>query len=114
MKTYHLEAVELLLNLLCKHWGESVAGGDFATAVIIRGRPGIVELNAWAEAYIPKASIGSIGQTPCAWTHDTGWTTKVVITIDRDLTCLVIVGRVGYTRFRGLIRMVKVGGAGNW
>jgi hypothetical protein len=44
--TYHFERVELLLDLLCQDRSQPVACRNVATAVIVRGAPGIVELDA--------------------------------------------------------------------
>lgn len=51
-KKYHLESVQLLLDLLCKHWGKAVAGSNLSSTVVFSTRPGIMELNPLAECSI--------------------------------------------------------------
>lgn len=53
---YHFESVELLLDLLGKHWGKTVASSNLAPTIIFPAWPSIVELNARAEGGI---SLGS-------------------------------------------------------
>ena len=50
--TYHLESIELLLDLLGKHWREAVAGGNLSSSVVFSTGPGIVELDPGAECSI--------------------------------------------------------------
>ena len=51
---YHFESVKLLLDLLCKHRSEPVAGSDLSSSIILRARPGIVELDARTEGDVPR------------------------------------------------------------
>ena len=48
-QTYHLESIELLLDLLGKHWCETIAGSNLSSSVVLSARPGIVELDTRAE-----------------------------------------------------------------
>lgn len=52
MRAYHLEAVQLLFNLLSKHWRESVACCNLSSAVIFSTCPSLIELQMRAEAYV--------------------------------------------------------------
>ena len=47
--TYHLERVELLLDLLCQDGSQAVAGCNVATAIVVGSTPSIMELNARRE-----------------------------------------------------------------
>jgi hypothetical protein len=51
-QTYHLESVELLLDLLGKHWCKAIAGCNLTSSVVFSTRPGIMELNSRAERSI--------------------------------------------------------------
>ena len=59
-KTYHLEGVELFLDLLCEHRSQPVARSNLSTSVVIGRRPRIVELDA-------RAKADSNGPLRCAW-----------------------------------------------
>ena len=50
--TCHLEGVELLLDLLCQHGSQSVAGGDFTTTIVLLAGPSIMENDARRECRI--------------------------------------------------------------
>jgi hypothetical protein len=53
---YHLEGVEFLLDLLSKHWRQTVARCDLAPSIIFAAWPSIVELNAGTEGSITFGS----------------------------------------------------------
>lgn len=50
--TYHLESVKLLLDLLSKEGGQTIACGNLTSSVILPWWPGVVELYARAETNI--------------------------------------------------------------
>jgi hypothetical protein len=77
-RTYHLERVELLLDLLCKDGSESVASSNLSTSIVVRSRPSIVELDARAEAD-PDRALRGRGQAPGAWICQTRGFRKVVL-----------------------------------
>ncbi len=52
LRTYHLEGVELLFDLLSKHRRQAVAGCNLTPTVILSTRPGVVELDSRAEGSI--------------------------------------------------------------
>lgn len=52
-KTYHLEGVQLLFDLLSEHRCQPVAGCNLSSTIILSARPGIMKLNSWAEANVP-------------------------------------------------------------
>ena len=54
-KTYHLEAVQLLLDLLSQHGRQAVASGNLSAAVILLGRPGIMEDDAGRKGSVSLA-----------------------------------------------------------
>lgn len=47
--TYHLERVELLLDLLCQDRSQAVASCNVATAIVVGSTPSVMELNARRE-----------------------------------------------------------------
>ena len=51
-RAYHLESIQLLLDLLSKHGCETVAGGNFSASVVFHTRPSIMKLNPRTEAYV--------------------------------------------------------------
>ena len=51
---YHLERVQLFLDLLRKHWCQPIAGGNLSTTVIICAWPRIMELNARTETDVAR------------------------------------------------------------
>ena len=61
--TYHLEGVELFLDLLCKHRGKPVAGCDVSPTVVVLRRPCIVKLNTWAKSDISLTGLRCSGET---------------------------------------------------
>lgn len=77
-QTYHFEGIELLLNLLSEHWSEPVARGNLSTTIVLRGRPGVMELDAGTEADIPERTLGCGGKTPCARICETGRFSEVI------------------------------------
>jgi hypothetical protein len=62
---YHLEGVELFLDLLGEHGCEPIAGGDIPTAIVLRAGPSIVELNPRAKANVP-GTLRCTGKASCA------------------------------------------------
>lgn len=48
-RTHHFESVEFLLNLLSKHWCESIACCNFTSTIILPTRPGIMKLYSRTE-----------------------------------------------------------------
>jgi len=92
---FHLECVQLLLNLLGKHRRQAVACCDVATTIILVWCPHIEELDLWiprdvahravgqaASAAIAKivrkeeraiSLVGAIGRAWEAWYVDFGW-----------------------------------------
>lgn len=62
LATYHLERVQLLLDLLCEHRGEPVACGSFSTSVVLLTRPRVVEDDARRERRVaPRSARRSAG-----------------------------------------------------
>ena len=59
--TYHLESVQLLLDLLSKEGRQAIACSNFTSSIILPWWPGVMELYARAEADIPgcKTSRGA-------------------------------------------------------
>ena len=53
MNTYHLESIQLLLDLLSKEGRQAIACSNFASSVILTRWPGVVELDTRAEADVP-------------------------------------------------------------
>ena len=53
MITYHLESIQLLLDLLSKEGRQAVARSNFASSIILGWWPGVVELYTRAEADVP-------------------------------------------------------------
>lgn len=47
--THHLKVINLLPNLLSKQGGETVAGRNFSTSIILTAGPGFVKLDARTE-----------------------------------------------------------------
>jgi len=47
--TYHLEGIQLLLDLLCQNGRQAIAGSNVTSAIILRAAPGVVELNTRRE-----------------------------------------------------------------
>jgi hypothetical protein len=52
INAYHLEGIELLLDLLCQQGSQSIAGGDFTTTIILLARPSIMENEARRECRV--------------------------------------------------------------
>ena len=69
--TYHLEGVELLLDLLRQHRGQPIACGDIAPTVVLRGSPDVVELHFGVPGYVShslplrEASCAASGISVC-------------------------------------------------
>ncbi len=61
-QTYHLEGIELLLDLLSKHWRQAIAGRNLASSIVFAARPCIMELNPWTKCGI---AFGSTRR--CIW-----------------------------------------------
>lgn len=47
--TYHLESVQLLLNLLGKQWSQTIASSNVTLAIVFTACPCLVESDPWAE-----------------------------------------------------------------
>ena len=56
-QTYHLESVEFLFDLLSKHRSKTVARSNISSAIIVGGRPRIIELNTRAEADVSRTTL---------------------------------------------------------
>jgi hypothetical protein len=60
-KAYHLEGVQLLLDLLRKHGGQSVAGSNLTATIVLLTRPSIVEDDTGRESSVTLGrSVGSV------------------------------------------------------
>ena len=60
--SYHLEGVELLLDLLSKHRGEPVAGRNLTTSVVFSAGPCIVKDEPRGEGGVPpRSALGCAG-----------------------------------------------------
>ena len=57
MVYYHLESIQLFLNLLCKHGCQTVAGSNLSSSVILSAGPGVVKLNTRTERGIALAPL---------------------------------------------------------
>lgn len=56
-EAYHLESVQLLLDLLSKQWCQTVTGGYISPSVVFRGTPHIVKLYPRTEADVSSKSF---------------------------------------------------------
>ena len=82
--TYHLEAVELLLDLLSEHRSQAITSSNLSTSVILPTRPRVVKPNLRTETYVtsqapwsPRHALRTGICKPCDG-HE------VVITLDGD------------------------------
>lgn len=57
-QSYHLEGVELLLDLLRKQRSQSIARGNFTAAVVLLARPGVMKDYARRECRIALGRWG--------------------------------------------------------
>lgn len=101
--THHFEVVDLLPNLLSKQGGETVAGRNLSTSVVLAARPGFVELNARAEHDIStgnslrgdRRTLGLGGREPSCVRKE------VILSGDLDGVVLVSWGSRRLVRCRG-------------
>lgn len=111
--TYHLEAVQFLLDLLSQHGRETVASGDFSTSVIFLRWPCIVKYNARTKRSIAFAdnSLGCSRSTLCILAKSQCGH-EVVLVADGDrISAFVTLGLV--VRCAGCARAWRIGNVGN-
>ena len=52
--TYHLKAIQLLLNLLCQHRRQPIASSNLASSIIKVARISVMELDPWAKGDVSR------------------------------------------------------------
>lgn len=81
MPTYHFESVQLLLDLLSKNRRQTIASSDFTPTIVFSTGPGLVELDARAEADVTRATWSN-GSTLRLKSTEFGNRGEVVLTLD--------------------------------
>ena len=51
---YHLEAIQLLLNLLCQHRCQPITSSDLASSIIKVARISVMKLDPWTKRDVPR------------------------------------------------------------
>ena len=67
-RMYHLKRIQLLFDLLSEHWGQTIAGGNFASSVVFAAGPCVVKVDTRTERYVsangPSGSVRYTGRGP--------------------------------------------------
>jgi len=58
---FHFEGIELLFDLLCKHWSQTVAGCNLPPAVVLCTWPSVVKLDSRAKRNVSDKSLRGHG-----------------------------------------------------
>lgn len=108
---YHLESIELLLDLLRQHGSETVASCNVAAPVVLRARPSVVKLDARAKADVARPAMRRIRKAPGATSRKTGGTDEVVVTSQSPV---VIAGCAWCTGVGGVMVVSETRGSIGW
>ena len=107
MMTYHFEVVQLLLDLLGKHWGQAVTSRDFAPAIVLPAWPGVVKYDTGTKGSVTLGRVlwGSWSALGVLTKSEGGHEVVLVTNGDRAGSTVamgVLVRRTRSTRIRGV------------
>ena len=81
---HHLKSIQFLLNLLCEHGSEPIARSNLPAAVVVRSRPGIVELYTRAKGNVLR-TVWSVRKASGVIVAYTRGTAEIIFSIDLNV-----------------------------